>query len=99
MQNEQKIVQNARLSLNEESTNTEFVLNGDFEADAVGILNPKNSLTGWDLNRDNGGIYSIEDGKYLNMTNADTTNDYGHYNQTFGFEYSESHTYLIAYNW
>ncbi|MHA2155608.1 MAG: hypothetical protein ACXABU_09755, partial [Candidatus Hodarchaeales archaeon] len=93
---EQKIIQDARLSLNEASTYTEFVSNGDFEASEVGILNPKDNLTGWDLNGDNGGIYSIGVGNYLNMTNADTISDYGNYIQSFDLKYNESHTYSLS---
>ena len=73
----------------------EYLTNGDFESDAIGILDPWSSITGWD-GIDNGGTAEIVAGKAGKMTNLDSTSDYGTFQQIFSFTYNESKKYTIS---
>lgn len=76
--------------------NSEYLTNGDFETDPVGVLDPWSELSDWDFLEHNGGTAEIKTGKYLYMINSDPVNDYGFYAQTFAFTYDEESNYTLS---
>ena len=69
-----------------------YIINGDFEDNDSGLLDPDDSLIGWNFESDNGGdYYIISDGtnKYLKIINYDSANSNGIYNQTIDFNFDE----------
>jgi len=80
------------------NTTVELLTNGDFETGSAGQIDPQSDLSGWPVLADNGGTYSMEDDStnYLKITNADSTNDDGGYNQTIALTWDESADYVIS---
>ena len=80
-----------RLKFTYSMTNS-YIINGDFEDNDSGLLDPDDSLIGWEFESDNGGdYYIVSEGtnKYLKIINYDTPNENGIYNQTIDFSFDE----------